>query len=340
MDQRTTVITSSKSFDAYLKDLEAAEPPANGATHARPVVATVTDITLRQLQYIVAVADALGFHKAASKCHVSQPALSAQVQQVESLLGVALFERDRRRVMVTAAGHEVVSHARRVLSGVEELLMAATRVRDPLAGTLRIAVISTIAPYLLPEVTLALATQYPKLSLVYREEKTADAVRLLGEGAIDAAILAPEAGIGDCVSTEVARDEFVVAMAKGHPLARKKALTLSDLDDVLVLLLEEGHCFRDQALAACAKVRARECPFRATSLGTLAQMVSNGVGITLLPRVAVPVENRRAQLEIRPFVKPAPARTIALAWRPSSQCGDALRELAAGFQGVLSRRVS
>jgi len=122
-----------------------------------------------------------------------------------------------------------------------------------------------------------------------------------------------------------------------HPLARKKALTLSDLDDVLVLLLEECHCFRDPELAACAKARARECAFRATSLATLAQMVSTGAGVTLLPTLSIPVENRRGQLEIRRFVAPAPARTIGLAWRPSVPFGDALRELAAGFERALSR---
>lgn len=358
MERRREPAISSMMFDVCMNDVGPAEhgdgpraPPrrsanqtdrptlsvASAPARGRRTVATVTDVTVRQLQYVVAVANTRGFHKAAAKCHVSQPALSAQVRQFEALLGVTLFERNHKGVIVTAAGEEVVSRARRVLHDVDELLMSATRVRNPLTGTLRIGIIPTIAPYLLPEVTLSLSEQFPKLSLVYREERTADAVRLLEEGTIDAAIVALEADLGDCQSAEIARDDFVAAMPKGHPLARKKALTLSDLDDVLVLLLEECLCFRDPELAACAKARARECAFRATSLATLAQMVSTGAGIALLPTLSVPVENRRAQLEIRPFVAPAPARTIGLAWRPSVPFGDALRELAAGFERALSR---
>src|SRR5580692_10188944 len=264
----------------------------------------LNDVSLRQLQYVVAVADTLGFHKAAARCHVSQPTLSAQVLQLESVLGVALFERDRRRVLVTSAGAEIVARARRVLVEADDLISAATRLREPFAGTLRIGVIPTIAPYMLPDVMPKVGAKYPKLSLVFREERTADVVRELAEGTLDA------------------------ALPKGHPLARRKRLAMSDLQDEHVLLLDEGHCFRDQALALCTKARASETSFRATSLATLAQMVSNGAGITLLPALAVPVENRRGQLEIRPFIKPAPGRTIALVWRPRSPHAGVLVELA------------
>jgi LysR family transcriptional regulator, hydrogen peroxide-inducible genes activator len=291
-------------------------------------MASLNDLSVRQLQYAVAVADTLGFHKAAARCHVSQPALSAQIQQLESVLGVTIFERGPRRILITPAGHDVLLRARRILVELDELLMAAARAREPLTGTLRVAVIPTVAPYLLPEVAPTVATRYPRLALVYREEKTPDVVRLLRDGSIDAGIVALEADIGDCDHAELGRDEFVAALPKGHPLAKKKSLSLSDLEDALVLLLEEGHCFRTQALALCEKVRARECPFRATSLATLAQMVSGGVGVTLLPSLSVSVENRRAQLEIRQFGKPSPSRTLALVWRQRAPFGEALRELA------------
>jgi len=293
----------------------------------------VHDLSLRQLEYIVAVADTLGFHKAAASCHVSQPTLSAQVQLLEGVLGVRLFERDRRRVLVTPAGSELVARARRVLLETEDLIAAATRAQTPFAGTLRVGVIPTLAPYLLPEVTPAITQRYPGLALVYREEKTADIVRALEEGTLDAGIAALEADLGGAAYAEVARDDFVVALPKNHALAKRKQLTLSELEDERVLLLDEGHCFREQALSLCAKAHADVASFRATSLATLAQMVSSGAGVTLLPALAVPVENRRGQLEIRPFAKPVPRRTIVLVWRKSSPFGAAFTELA----GVLER---
>lgn len=289
---------------------------------------TPADLSLRQLQYVVAVADTLGFHKAAARCHVSQPTLSAQLQHLESVLGVKIFERDRRRVVVTGAGAEIVARARRVLVEADDLIATATRAREPFTGTLRVGIIPTIAPYLLPDVMPGVRAAYPKLSLVFREEKTADIVRQLGEGTLDAGLLALEADVGECARAEITKDPFVVALPKGHPLARKKRLSVSDLEGARVLLLDEGHCFRDQTLELCERAKADEGSFRATSLATLSQMVSSGAGVTLLPTLAVPVENRRGQLEIRPFAKPVPGRTIALVWRPRSPFSDALVELA------------
>src|SRR5579863_2855782 len=170
------------------------------------------DLSPRQLQYVVAVAETLGFHKAAERCHVSQPTLSAQVQQLENVLGVVLFERDTRRVLVTAAGEQVIARARRALREVEDLLAAAARMTEPFSGTLRIGVIPTIAPYLLPEVMPRLRATYPKLALLFREEKTADVMRHLEEGALDAGIVALEADLGACARVELAKDEFVAAL--------------------------------------------------------------------------------------------------------------------------------
>jgi LysR family hydrogen peroxide-inducible transcriptional activator len=291
-------------------------------------VATLNDVSLRQLQYVVAVADTLGFHRAAARCHVSQPTLSAQVQQLESVLGVRIFERDRRRVLLTSAGADIVARARHVLLEAEDLLAAAARLQDPFAGTLRIGIIPTIAPYLLPEVLPKVSAKYPKLSLLFREDKTADIVRELAEGKLDAGLVALEADVGECAHADIGTDPFVAALPKGHPLARKRRLDIADLEGENVLLLEEGHCFRDQALALCSRVKATETPFRATSLGTLAQMVSSGAGITLLPSMAVPVENRRGQLEIRPFARPVPGRTISLVWRASSPLANVFTALA------------
>ena len=286
------------------------------------------DLSLRQLQYVVAVADTLGFHKAAARCHVSQPTLSAQVLQLESVLGVKIFERDRRRVLLTPDGAEIVARARRVLLEGDDLVAASLRLREPFTGTLRVGVIPTVAPYFLPEVMPKVAAKYPRLSFVFREERTADIVRELALGTLDLGLLALEADIGECAHAEIAKDSFVAALPKGHPLARKRRLALSDLNDAHVLLLDEGHCLRDQVLALCSSAKASELAYRATSLVTLTQMVSSGAGITLLPSLAVPVENRRGQLEIRPFVRPTPGRTIALIWRPRSPFASVFVALA------------
>ena len=295
------------------------------------------DLSPRQLQYVVAVAETLGFHKAAERCHVSQPTLSAQVKQLEDVLGVQIFERDRRRVLLTAAGAVVVARARRVLLEIDDMIAAAKQLIEPRSGTFRIGVIPTIAPYLLPDIVPAVHTRYPKLQLFFREEKTDTVVADLREGRLDAGLLALEADIGKWVSAHIATDPFVVALPKGHPLARKKRIAASDLEDETVLLLDEGHCFREQALSVCTQAGAKETELRATSLSTLAQMVSSGSDITLLPQIAVPVENRRGQLEVRPFTAPAPHRTIALIWRPESPFAETFRELAEVFRSALRR---
>jgi LysR family hydrogen peroxide-inducible transcriptional activator len=296
--------------------------------------ASANDLSLRQLEYVVAVADTLGFRRAAERCGVSQPTLSTQIQHLEDVLGVKLFERDRRRVLVTTAGEEVVARARRILVETQDLLAVASRARDPFAGTFRVGVIPTIAPYFLPEVTQVLAQKYPKLRLVFREEKTEDTVRDLWAGTLDAGLVALEADLGALEHAEVLRDPFVVAMPKGHPLAKKKKIAHSDLDDEEVLLLEDGHCLRSQALALCSRAGARELALRATSLATLVQMVAGSHAVTLLPELALSVENRRAQLEIRPFAGAAPFRTLALVWRPRSPFADAFRRTAATLRAA------
>ena len=287
----------------------------------------ISDLSLRQLEYVVAVAETAGFHRAAERCNVSQPTLSAQIAQVESVLGVRLFERARTGVLVTPQGQVIVDRARRVLREMGDLLAAAARANDPFAGTFRLGVIPTVAPYLLPEVMPALGRRYPRLQIVLREERTDEVTRDLRQATLDLGLLALEADLGEHEAHEVLKDPFVVAMPVGHPLAKKKRIAIADLEKEPVLLLDDGHCFRTQALALCSKAGVRETDFRATSLATLVQMVSAGNGITLLPKLAVDVENRRGQIEIRPFVPPAPSRTIALIWRPSSPFGPAFHAL-------------
>ena len=286
------------------------------------------DLSIRQLQYVVAVADTLGFHKAAEKCGVSQPTLSSQIQKLEEVLGVQVFERNKQRVLLTKPGEAVVAHARRILVDVDDLITTASAAKDPFAGTLRIAVIPTIAPYLLPWVTPAIAERWPRLRLALKEEKTEDMLASLRSGSLDAGVLALVEGMSDLEHALVMEDPFVAAVPRHHPLAKKKTVAMADLDEEPVLLLDEGHCLRDQALALCKRAGATETDLRATSLATLVQMVSAGIGVTLLPSIAVDVENRRGQLAIRPLAGKAQGRTIVLAWRKESALSVSLRELA------------
>jgi LysR family hydrogen peroxide-inducible transcriptional activator len=291
--------------------------------------------SLRQLQYAVAVADARSFRRAAEQCGVSQPSLSAQLAQLEDALGVRLFERDRRRVLLTPAGEDLIERARRVLVDADDLVGAARRLGDPLTGTLAIGVIPTVSPYLLPAAAPAIRRAHPRLTVRWLEDKTENLARALHAGNLDAALLALEADLGGPLQREViGRDPFLLAMPRAHPLAKgTRPARLADLRGAHMLLLDDGHCLRDQALAVCAGARTEELAFRATSLPTLAQMVSAGAGITLLPRMAVPTESRRADLVIRPLADERAFRTLALVWRPTSPFASALRQLAATIRG-------
>lgn len=300
---------------------------------------TSLPVTLRQLQYVVAVADHSGFRRAAEACHVSQPSLSAQVAQVEQALGVRIFERNQRQVRPSSAGAAVIDQARRVLIAAFELHESARHLSDPFRGTLRLGIIPTVCPYLLPDITPALARAFPQLTVTWTEERTDRVVRDLREGSLDAAIVAQESQIGGLQYEVLLTDPFVLAAAHGNPLMTTgKPIAREALEGRELLLLDDGHCFRDQVLAFCAGAGAGEEGFHATSLATLVQMVSVGSALTLLPLLAVPVENRRGQLRVRPFVKPAPQRTLVLAWRRGSALGVALARIAAVLRTALSRR--
>jgi LysR family transcriptional regulator, hydrogen peroxide-inducible genes activator len=293
--------------------------------------------TLRQLQYLVAVAEELSFRRAAERCHVSQPSLSAQIAQVESALGVHLFERGHRKVLVALAGRNIVERAKRLLIDADDLMEAGRRASDPLTGTIRIGVIPTIAPYLLPTAAPALRAEFRRLVMAWREDKTDILVAALHGGALDAALVALEAEIGDVERAIVAQDPFVLALRPDHALARRAPVEASELRGEDVLLLDEGHCFREQALEVCSTVRAREGEFRATSLATLVQMVAGGAGITLLPALAVATEAKRARLCVRPLASRKAYRTIALVWRRRSPLGPTLREVARVVGGAFPK---
>ncbi len=284
--------------------------------------------TARQLQYVVAVAEVRSFRAAAEICLVSQPALSAQVAELESVIGARLFERGRRGVLLTPAGERLVESARRVLLELESFRRSAEGLGDPLEGPLRLGVIPTVAPYLLPDLDPALRTAFPRLNPVWREDKTENVVQSLTSGDLDAAVVALEADLGRSDYEVIGIDPFVLATSVDHPLSRRKTRAAeADLEGENVLLLDDGHCLRDQALEWCGSAGTHELGFRATSLATLCQMVAGGAGVTLLPKLAVSVEGRDKKLAVREFKRPAPKRTIVLIWRHGSPLASALREL-------------
>jgi LysR family hydrogen peroxide-inducible transcriptional activator len=278
----------------------------------------------------VAVAGTRSFRKAAAACHVSQPSLSAQVAQAERALGVTLFERDRRRVLPTPAAEELLARAAAVLLAADDLLAAGTRLGDPLAGNLRLGVIPTIAPYLLPRIVPALRRKHQRLKVLWHEDRTAELVTGLQEGRLDGALVALEAPLADLERVALGEDPFVLCAPRGHPLARGRGpLPVSALASAEVLVLDEGHCLREQALEVCSAGRARQSDLRATSLPTLVQMVAGGAGVTLLPQLALPVELRGSRLlQVRRFAPPPPARTLGLVFRRRSALAEALRTVA------------
>jgi len=284
-------------------------------------------ITLRQLRYLVAISDTLHFGRAAAACHVSQPSLSAQLQQLEDALGVQLVERTQRRVLLTPAGVEAAGRARRILGEVADFAASARSAAAPLGGELRLGAIPTLAPYYLPRVLPALRRDHPDLKLYLREDLTGRLVELLRGGTLDALLLAlptEEPGF-DCAA--LFDEPFRVALPSGHPLTARNALNERDLSGEELLLLEEGHCFREQALAVCASLRLSERHgFAATSLNTLGEMVAGRLGLTLLPALACarPPDG----VETRPFLDPEPTRRIGLVWRKGSPREGELRLLA------------
>ena len=286
--------------------------------------------TIRQLQCLVAVAENLHFRRAAEACYITQPALSAQIQQLERLVGTRLFERTNRRVLPTAAGTAMAKKARDLLAQIEELTESAAAFKTPLSGILRLGIIPTIAPYLLPRALKEVHRRYPDLRLFLREDRTERLVQLQSEGLLDVLLVALESNLGDAETLPMFVDRFLLAVPARHRLRNRKRVREQDLAEEQALLLDDGHCLRDQALSVCNSAKACELgDFRASSLGTLMQMVSGGIGVTLIPEMAAATEcgSDRTVKTIR-FGSGGPFRTIGLAWRPSSTRKPEFRLLA------------
>jgi LysR family hydrogen peroxide-inducible transcriptional activator len=290
----------------------------------------MADLKLKDLRYLVAVADTKHFGRAAERSFVSQPTLSAQLKKLEEYLGVQLIERAPKRVSLTAAGEEIVERARRILDAGDEIVELARGHRDPLAGRLKLALLPTIGPYLLPNVAGKLRKGLPRLELMLYEYQTDPMLEKLHSGEIDVGILALPAQMDGCDTYELYKEPFMVAMPAGHRLSSRATIKVEDLQHETLLLLEDGHCLRDQALEICSSVDLHEKQdFRATSLETLRQMVAAGVGITLLPELAGRGAYGNARgVAIKPFARPVPTRTIGAVWRKSSARREAILALA------------
>jgi LysR family hydrogen peroxide-inducible transcriptional activator len=291
-------------------------------------------MNLRDLRYLVAVAEHRHFGRAAEACFVSQPTLSTQLKKLEETLGVTLIERTNRQVMLSPAGEKIVEQAHRVLREVNALTAIAEQFSDPRGGEFRLGIIPTIAPYLLPKILTPLRKAFPTLRLQLTEGQTAHITRLLKQGDLDAVLLALPLNEENVQEHRLYEEPFYFAASKQHPKAKRKSVSLSDLHGEDVLLLEDGHCLRDQALEVCNSQRAHEnTNFSATSIETLRQMVAANVGITLMPELAVPA--RDGSVRYLPFTGKPPHRQVGLCWRTTSTRVELLEE----FAEVLSKAV-
>jgi LysR family hydrogen peroxide-inducible transcriptional activator len=292
-------------------------------------------MNLRDLKYLVALADHRHFGKAAAACFVSQPTLSTQIRKLEDELGLPLVERAPRKVMLTPAGVEAAARARTIVAEVEQMKEAARRSRDPEAGTVRLGIFPTLGPYLLPHVIPNIRERFPQLELLLVEEKSDELLTRLREGKLDAALLALPLDDDQLHAEFLFEEPFLLAVSQQHPLARRQHLDVQELSSQKLLLLEDGHCLRDQALAVCRLFGANEkSEFRATSLETLRQMVAADVGITLLPTLSVkPPVPRSDNIRLLDFSgDDRPSRRIAMAWRRSSAMTGFLEQLAQQFK--------
>jgi LysR family hydrogen peroxide-inducible transcriptional activator len=286
-------------------------------------------MNLRDLRYLVAVADTRHFGKAAEQCHVSQPTLSAQIKKLEGYLGVELIERHPRGVVMTEVGNELVERARRVLKESDDIVALARGFRDPLAGKLAVAMIPTIGPYLMPVVAKQLRKQLPRLKLMLYEYQTVPLLQKLRDGAIDMGVLALPLEMEGLEAMELYREDFVMALPTTHELNKRATVKLGDLAGEDLLLLEDGHCLRDQALEVCSRIDVHENQdYRATSLETLRQMVASGWGVTLIPKLATTGPFATAPgVTFKSFGKPAPHRIVGAVWRKSSTRVKAIRSI-------------
>ena len=287
-------------------------------------------MTLKELQYLVELARLGNFHRAAEVCGVSQPTLSTQIRKLEEKLGLKLIERGSRQAILTPAGEEIVARAREILTGAQDIYDIAARNRESGAGRLCLGVFPTLGPYILPTLVPRIASRFPGVQLQLVEEKSELLLERLHAGQLDAALLALPIHDGGLQVTRLFDEHFLLAVPPAHPLAVRDSVSMNDLAAQKLMLLEDGHCLRDQALSLCQRWGAQETGFRATSLETLRQMVAAGMGITLLPRLATqgPLAES-GNLRFVPFAdQPPPSRTIGMVWRRSSARAPMLRQIA------------
>ena len=300
-------------------------------------------MNLRDLKYLVAVADLKHFGKAAESCHVSQPTLSGQLKKLEEHLGIQLLERNNRRVLITTEGEAIVKRARFILEKVADLEDLARGFANPMQGKIRLGLIPTVAPYLLPHMMEPIKEKYPALELLLVEAQTETQIRKLKDGELDAAILAlPVEGAEGMSDLFLYEEPFLVAVPKDHPFDQKDSISATDLDGQEILLLEDGHCLRGQALDVCMKAGAHEsADFRATSMETLRHMVASGSGVTLVPYLAASEfwKDRGGPITYLPFKEtPAPGRTIGIMFRSTSGRTSVFRALSALIRQVMAPR--
>lgn len=296
-------------------------------------------MNIRALQYFIAVAELRHFRKAAERCHVSQPTLSTQLRKLEEQLGNDLIERNSRQVLLTPLGEQVLERARVIVNETHAIRQIARDADDPYSGILSIGVFPTLAPYLLPHVIPNIRKQFPKLTIRLFEEKTEQVMAMLMDGTLDAILLAPPIDDNQVHVEPLFNEPFVFVAPSDHPLSKKASIRVEDLKTEKLLLLEDGHCLREHALAVCQLSGAiGRMDFQASSLETLRYMVAAGSGITLMPILATkppvtPIDN----VVVRPFVSPAPERTIAMAWRKSSLREELLLGVASVFKTIEPR---
>ncbi len=294
-------------------------------------------MNLRELEYLVAVAEESHFHKAAQRCFVSQPTLSGQLKKLENELGVLLVERSTRQVAMTDVGKAVAEQARDILAQVKGIREIAQTSQDVMAGELQLGLIPTLAPYLLPQIMQQIHKQYPQLKLWLHEYQTAVLLEKLHRAELDLLILALPVDTDEFAELDLFQESFLLAVPRDEKLAEQPIISLGDLDSREMLLLEEGHCLRHQALDVCFMAGATEnAAFQASSLETLRHMVGEGMGLTLMPELAVPdKQTKKDPIRYLPFRDPAPSRRIGMLYRKSSHREETFTRLRTLIRSAL-----
>lgn len=293
-------------------------------------------MNLRDLEYLVALSQELHFRKAAEKCFVSQPTLSGQLRKLEEELGIILIERTSRSVLLTPAGEAITAQAKRILAQTKELTDIARTFSDPMSGELHLGLIPTVGPYLLPHIIPTLKRHFPELQLYLHEAQTHTLLKQLAEGELDCLVLAQLDNMDSFGSVHLYHEPMLLALPSDHPWASRAQVTLSELQGEKLLMLEDGHCLRDQAMGFCFAAGIGEDPhFKATSLETLRNMVAAGSGLTLMPKLAINSEFESSVCYI-PVVEPTPSRAISLLYRTHSVRRPCFNEIAKRVQDCVS----